>query len=175
MTNCQCALILFCTVLLFNQASTHSFPPRPPNPSNRPHFPSLESPHRLRRVASESRPMLRVLQPPPMMTRPAEPPTTAQYHGPIKRGGPPYFVIRSMNVNKRPRTNRRLVLTLPKDNIQILNAEAMSERGSQMMPTTLTLSLRDPDSDNSGKESSRYSTTRSYASQIPSPPRQSSR
>lgn len=175
MTTCVWIFLLLNTMPLFNHVFTLNFTPRPPNAPNRPIFRSLEVPHRLRRVASESRSFLHVLQPPPMMARANEPATTVPYQGPIKRGGPPYFVIRPMSVIKRPRENRRLVLTLPKDNIQILNAEAMSEGGAQIMPTSLTLSLRETDTDDNGKESTFYGTTRGYASQIPSPPRQASR
>ncbi|GIX72665.1 spaetzle domain-containing protein [Caerostris extrusa] len=101
---------------------------------------------------------------------------STRYNGPIKRGGPPFLFIQPMTMSKRPRQSRRLVLTLPKDNIHILNAEAMPEKGQQFLPTTLTLSLRDnTDSEDNNKGNLRYSTTRSYASQIPSPPRQASR
>lgn len=164
------AALMLCYVKSLNLQPGLPNVPIPPRQT----FQNLEHANRLRRVAAESRPVLRVLQPPPMLTRPVEPATTAQYQGPIKRGGPPYLVLQPMNVNKRPRSNRRLVLTLPKDNLQILNAEAISNRGKQFYPTTLTLSLRDTDADDGTKES-RFTTTRSYASQIPSPPRQASR
>ncbi|XP_054709371.1 uncharacterized protein LOC129219077 [Uloborus diversus] len=135
----------------------------------------IEPSQRSRFLEREHRPFMRVLQPPSPVTRSAETTPPVKYQGPIKRGGPPYLYIQPMTANKRQRNSRRLILTLPKDNIQILNAEAMSDRGSHLLPTTLTLSLRDSDSEDTPKESNRYSTTRSYASQIPSPPRQASR
>ncbi|KFM76037.1 hypothetical protein X975_15101, partial [Stegodyphus mimosarum] len=171
------AWILVLTVpLLLSQTSALGHRNNPPHIHNKPGYQTIMPPHRLRRVASDARSsVLRVLQPPQLVTRPSEPAPNFRHQGPIKRGGPPYLLIQPMSVNKKPRSSRRLVLTLPKDNIQILNAETMPERGSQLLPTSLTLSLRDPDSEERPKGTLRFGTTRSYASQIPSPPRQASR
>ncbi|GBM69000.1 hypothetical protein AVEN_55428-1 [Araneus ventricosus] len=146
---------LFCHVLTFGLSS--STPARQG-------FHNMMQAHRLR--PTENRHFLRI-----PFSRPSESTTTV---GPIKRGGPPFVLIQPMTMSKRPRTSRRLVLTLPKDNIHILNAEAMPEKGQPFLPTSLTLSLKDVDSEDSSK-SNRYLTTRDYASQIPSPPRQASR
>ncbi|XP_071043894.1 uncharacterized protein [Parasteatoda tepidariorum] len=53
----------------------------------------------------------------------------------------PFFLIQPMSMGRR-----RLILTLPNDNIEILNAEATPERGQAFLPTTL--SLRESDSNN---------------------------
>ncbi|GFQ68512.1 spaetzle domain-containing protein [Trichonephila clavata] len=129
---------------------------------------NMAEPHELRQVESEPGSFMGFLPPPPIFATPTQPLTTVE---PIKRGGPPFVFIQPMAMNKRLRTNRRLVLTLPKDNIHILNAEATPEKGQQFLPTTLTLSLRDNDSEESNKGTLRYTTTtRSYAAQIPRPP-----
>lgn len=159
MANC----VWICLMLLFSQVLASHFPPRPPNAPNRPTWHQLGSPPNLRRAAYESPSML---QRSPILL---EPPSSVQYQHSIQRRGSPYLLIRPMNVNKRPKTSRRLVLTLPKDNIHILNAEVMPERGSQILPTTLTLSLRNTDIDDREKEFPRYSASRNY------PPRQASR
>ena len=143
-------------VLMFGEVVTLQFPPRPPNAPNRSQWLELGSPTSLRRTTHESRSVLHS----PMLIKPS---SIGQYQQPIQRRGSPYLLIRPMNVNKRPKASRRLVLTLPQDNIQILNAEAMPEKGSQILPTTLTLSLRNTETDDREKDFTRYGASRSYA------------
>ncbi|XP_055940416.1 uncharacterized protein LOC129970207 [Argiope bruennichi] len=156
-----CTLLLLTTASLFCHVLTFGLPSSPPM---RQGFYNIMTTHRLR--PSENRQFLQI-----PFTRTTESTTTV---GPIKRGGPPFVLIQPMTMSKRPRNGRRLVLTLPKDNIHILNAEAMPEKGQQFLPTTLTLSLKDANSDDSST-GNRYITTKDYASQIPSPPRQATR
>ncbi|GFS38719.1 spaetzle domain-containing protein [Nephila pilipes] len=168
-------LMLLVIASVFSDVLTFDLAGGPPPTPSSPNYAAMDQSHRLRRVASESGSFIRYLQPPPVYTQPIQPLTTSGYKDPIKRGGPPFVFIHPMTMSKRPRTSRRLVLTLPKDNVHILNADAVPEKGQQFLPTTLTLSLRDNDSEESNKGSLRYTTTRSYASQIPSPPSLASR
>ncbi|GFY70389.1 spaetzle domain-containing protein [Trichonephila inaurata madagascariensis] len=160
-------LMLLTIASLFSHTLTFGLPGATTPTSVSQGFENMAQANKLRRVASESGHFLHYLQPPPIFPQPTQPLATSVYNNPIKRGGPPFVFIHPMTMNKRSRTNRRLVLTLPKDNIHILNAEATPEKGQQFLPTALTLSLRDNDSEESNKG---YTTTRSYVSQIPRPP-----